>query len=56
LPVGSYFISVPGQESGAGKLQLRFIAYVLPLLFSGSSTPHPSSPIYEIRDASCLHS
>jgi hypothetical protein len=35
-------------------LRLRFIACVLLFLFFGSFIPHPSSLLYEIRDASCL--
>jgi hypothetical protein len=43
------------QESGARSLQLRFMAYVLLLVFFGLLIPHPS-PFYEIRDASSLFS
>ena len=47
------FAIVP--ESGARSLQLRFIVYVSHSLFSGFLAPLPSSPFYEIRDASCFN-
>ena len=52
LRPGSCILSAIEPESGAGTLQLRFIVYVLLLLFFGFLIPLPSSPFYEIRDAS----
>ena len=46
------FAIVPA--SGARSLRLRFIVYVLLFLFFGFLIPRPSSPFYEIRDASCF--
>jgi hypothetical protein len=37
--IGYYKSSAPGLESGDEKFRLRFIAYALAYLFSGSFTP-----------------
>src|SRR6266542_993020 len=52
-PLGFYTPFVIAPESGAGKLQLRFIACVSHSAFFGFRTRLPSSLIYEIRGLSC---
>src|SRR6266498_5858115 len=53
-PLGFYTPFVIAPESGAGKLQLRFIACVSHSVFFGFPTRLPSSLIYEIRGLSCI--